>query len=198
MSSKIPLLLHVCCAPCGGGCIAHPKLDEFDCEIKMLYFSNSNLNTFEEYERRLFHVRRLGEYFNIHVEADPYDHAAWQKAVSGFESAPEGGDRCRRCFAYSLGRAAQRAAQKNYRFATSLTVSPRKSSSVIFETAAVFEHFIPLDFKKQNGYLQSTKVAKELDFYRQSYCGCEFSLSERHSASSREITPPPSSAPDKS
>ena len=30
------------------------------------------------------------------------------------------------------------------------------------------------DFKKKNGYLKSIELSKEIDLYRQVYCGCEF------------------------
>ena len=32
------------------------------------------------------------------------------------------------------------------------------------------------DFKKQNGFLKTMEIAKSNNFYRQQYCGCEFSI----------------------
>ena len=43
--------------------------------------------------------------------------------------------------------------------------------------------FEAIDFKKKNGYLIGRNFAKEHGFYRQNYCGCEFS---RRSAGSTE------------
>lgn len=172
------LLLHCCCAPCAGGCVRHPFVSEAELTPEILYFSNSNLNSEAEFARRLECVLKLGEYYGIPVEVDPYDHAAWLSAVRGLEDQPEGGSRCEKCFAYSLSRAAAAAEKHHCSFATSLTVSPRKSSRKIFECGSAWSHFIPLDFKKKNGYLNGTHLAAELDFYRQNYCGCEFSLSE--------------------
>lgn len=194
MEKKL-LLLHICCAPCGAGCMEHPFLEQNHISIARLFFSNSNLDSKEEFDRRLFYVQQLGEIYNIPVEVDPYDHERWHNAVHGYESCPEGGARCPRCFAYSLARTAARAGELGFHFATTLTVSPRKSSKVIFETASVYDNFIPLDFKKQNGYLNGTRRARELDFYRQNYCGCEFSLSPQDKS---EITPPPSNTPSAS
>ena len=188
---KKRLLLHCCCAPCAGGCIGHPLLEESELVPDSLYFSNSNIDSKEEFERRLRWVMELGEKFNIPVEVDPYDHEAWKAAVAGFESAPEGGARCRKCFEFSLSRAALAAGRTGCEFATTLTVSPRKSSRTIFEIASVMPGFVPLDFKKKNGYLNGTKLARELGFYRQNYCGCEFSKGHL----TGEITPPPTSEP---
>lgn len=36
--------------------------------------------------------------------------------------------------------------------------------------------FLKMDFKKQDGFLKTMKLAKENNFYRQQYCGCEFSI----------------------
>ena len=87
MSKKL-LLLHSCCAPCAGGCIDHPQLADFDAEVAVLYFSNSNLDSETEFERRLECVRQLGEKYQIPVEVDTYDHQAWLEAVNGLESCP--------------------------------------------------------------------------------------------------------------
>ena len=36
--------------------------------------------------------------------------------------------------------------------------------------------FLEFDFKKQNGFLLTTKNAKKEGFYRQNYCGCVYSI----------------------
>ena len=37
----------------------------------------------------------------------------------------------------------------------------------------------PFNFKKNNGFLNSIKLSKELGLYRQDYCGCRLSKAER-------------------
>ena len=66
-------------------------------------------------------------------------------------------------------------------FTTTLTVSPHKQSKVIFEVAFELAQkyeliFLDIDFKKENGFLKTMQIAKEENFYRQNYCGCEFSM----------------------
>ncbi len=165
------LLLHICCAPCGAGCIE--RLLDAGRRVR-LYYSNSNILSEEEFELRLASVRRLAEIYSLPLEVDPYDHAAWLNAVRGFEAEPERGARCPRCFDWSLGRSAARAAELGVPFATTLTVSPHKSSRVIFEVGSRFSGFEPIDFKKQDGFLRSRTLANEYGFYRQRFCGCEF------------------------
>lgn len=166
-------LLHICCAPCGGGCVERLKREENVTPV--LYYSNSNLCSKEEFDRRLESVKILAEAYNLRLEVDPYDHEAWLKAVSGFEDAPERGARCEKCFAFNLARAAARAQETESCFATTLTVSPMKSSRTIFAIGENLPGFKPWDFKKKEGYKLSCTIAAELKFYRQNFCGCEFS-----------------------
>ena len=174
---KRDLLLHICCAPCGGGCVDRPEMISPERKVK-LFYSNSNLDSAAEFERRLECVRRLAEYFSLELVVDPYDHTSWLQAISGLESAPEGGARCRKCFEFNLHRTAAAAAAENSAFTTKLSVSPRKSSAVLFETGSQWADFEKIDFKKKDGYLRGTRFAGEQGYYRQDYCGCEFSRRE--------------------
>lgn len=178
------LLLHVCCAPCASACIE--RLFE-DKKIPVLYYSNSNIATEEEYEKRLVCVRQLAEYHDLRLIVDPYDHAAWRKHVSrqtGWESCPEGGKRCALCFEWSLSRTAAEAERLGMGFCTSLTVSPHKNSKMIFDIGGSWKHFEYYDFKKKDGFKRSIELSRRFGFYRQSFCGCEFSMHCRTEAAS--------------
>ena len=158
-----------------------------------MLFANSNIDTAEEFERRRAEAGRLAAHDGVAFVSLPYDHADWlERVAAGFEYAPEKGERCARCFRYSLARTAAYAAAHGYdAFTTSLTVSPHKVSRMVFEagadaawsasakdcggSAAAAPAFLPVDFKKKDGFLRSLRRAAELGLYRQSYCGCEFS-----------------------
>ncbi len=141
-----------------------------------MFFSNSNIGTREEFERRLAAARRLAEADGVELVADGYDHADWLRAVAaGYESEPEKGRRCERCFRYSLARTAAYAAAHGYEaFTTSLTVSPHKPSEKVF-AASDDPRFMRENFKKRDGFMLSVRRSAELGLYRQPYCGCEFS-----------------------
>ncbi len=172
-TNSVLLLLHICCAPCGGSCVER-LLGEG--RSVRLFYSNSNLATQEEFDRRLDSVCRLAEIFQLELEVDPYDHAAWLDAMRGFEAEPERGLRCTECFGFSLARTAARSQELGAHFATTLTVSPHKSSRVIFGTGSRFAGFEAIDFKKRDGFKRSRELAREYGFYLQNFCGCEFSL----------------------
>lgn len=167
------ILLHTCCAPCAAPSAERLVLDGHEV---VLYFSNFNIHPVSEYLKRLKHARNLAEKMNLVIEEDQYDHDVWLRHIQGLENEPEKGARCRKCFEFSLARTSQMAARLGIpAFATTLTLSPHKVSRIIFEIGAQFPGFVPVDFKKQGGFLRSIELTEEYDLYRQSYCGCEFS-----------------------
>ena len=187
-------LLHTCCGPCASACV--PVLKELGREVTM-FFANSNIDTKEEFEKRLGEAKKLAAVDGVKIVALPYDHEEWLREVAaGYEHEPEKGARCARCFRYNLTKAAEYAKAHGFEnFTTSLTVSPHKVSSMIFAAAkshlsSLIPHpsFLEIDFKKNEGFKLSTRRAKELGLYRQSYCGCEFSKWRVHHKSETEST----------
>ncbi len=172
--SSSPILLHACCAPC-----AAPSVERLleNGQAAVLFYSNSNIYPYEEYLKRLSHVRRLADFFTVDVIEDTWDHDAWLKAVRGLENEPEGGKRCQVCFAFNLARTRKKADELNLElFTTTLTLSPHKNSPAIFSIGNRLGGFLKENFKKKDGFRRSLQLSKELNLYRQSYCGCEFSM----------------------
>ncbi|HPI92112.1 MAG TPA: epoxyqueuosine reductase QueH [Deltaproteobacteria bacterium] len=168
------ILLHVCCAPCLTASVERLVQEGYGV---ILFFSNSNIHPEEEYHRRLFEARRLAESLNLELLEDAYDHGAWLDRVRGLEHEPERGKRCLKCFEFNLDRTAAAMKRLGLRgFTTTLTVSRHKSSRDIFAIGRGFEGFVEIDFKKKDGYARSVELSRQLELYRQGYCGCEFSL----------------------
>jgi predicted adenine nucleotide alpha hydrolase (AANH) superfamily ATPase len=173
MSKKEKILLHVCCAPCSTS--VAERLIEQGYKV-ILFFSNSNISPEDEYLKRLAEARKLAEILHLELLEDTYDHQAWLDHIRGFEETPERGARCLKCFEYTLDRTSSRAELlKCPSFTTTLTVSRHKSSQDIFEVGRRYPGFMPIDFKKRDGYVRSITLSKQLDLYRQGFCGCEFS-----------------------
>ena len=179
------VLLHTCCGPCASACI--PRLKDEGHEVA-LYFSNCNIDTADEFTKRLAAAQILANHDGVELYADTYDHARWLREVAaGFENEPEKGARCDRCFEFSLTRALAFAREHGFdAVATSLTVSPHKPSQRIFsagERACALGAgdvlLLHADFKKREGFKLSVQRAAVLNLYRQSYCGCEFSRLQR-------------------
>lgn len=167
------LLLHICCGPCSTHSIERLR----EAYALTGFFSNSNIAPREEYDRRLAEARRWAGSCDVPFVEDAYDHDAWRAAVRGLEQEPERGRRCEACFRYNLGRAARHAREQGFDlFTTTLTISPHKDSALIFRIGEALGPFLAVDLKKQNGFKRSLDLSRQHGLYRQSYCGCEFSL----------------------
>lgn len=176
------LLLHVCCAPCAA---YHSQAKLLSVYRLSWYFDNPNLESQEEYGRRLAVVEEAAKKFSIPLIIQPYEPAPWRALVSGCESDPERGERCRRCYRDRLARTAALAQKQGFDFfSTSLLVSPYKDAAAIRKISqslvvADGPKFLDEDFQADNGYCRSQEFAREQGWYRQKYCGCEFSLGKR-------------------
>ncbi len=174
---KPSLILHACCAPCASSVVERLK-DFFDIT---LYFYNPNMDSLLEYGQRAKEVEKLAQHFGIKYIIEEYNSKDFLQVVKGLEKEKEGGARCQKCFELRLAKTAERAkADGCAYFATTLTVSPLKDACRINEIALIIAkeksvNYLVSDFKKKNGYIRSIQLSKELDLYRQNYCGCAFS-----------------------
>ncbi len=177
---KPALLLHSCCGPCSSA-VLERLLPHYSIT---LFYENPNIDTEEEYLHRLETQRellsRLPGGDTVTLVPGTYDHEAFLDAVKGLENEPEGGRRCDVCFRLRLSRSADMARSLGIpNFTTTLSVSPHKNAALLnriggeLQTDGLF--YLPADFKKKNGYLESIRLSKEYGLYRQEYCGCEFS-----------------------
>ena len=174
---KPRLLMHACCAPCSSACLERIK-NFFDITV---YYYNPNIDSAEEYGKRSAEQERLCKAFGVDFISENYAPQEFYDAVKGFENAPEGGDRCEKCFYLRLKKTAEKAKEKSFEyFTTTLTLSPLKNAALLNEIGArVAEEagvkWLPSDFKKRGGYLRSVELSNEYGLYRQNYCGCIFS-----------------------
>ena len=178
MEGKNKILLHGCCGPCITSPLQRLR-EEFEV---IVYFYNPNIYPEEEYYRRLESARKLSSMWDFELLEGEYHPEIWENAVRGLESEPEGGARCLQCFRMRLKEVCRKAVSLNVmQWTTTLTVSPRKNSRDLFRVGREVTEsggtlFLPIDFKKKNGFLQSVALSREADLYRQNYCGCRFSV----------------------
>ena len=177
---KPRLLLQSCCGPCSSYVLEY--LTQFF-DVTVLYY-NPNIQPEAEYEKRLYYQREVLKHIPAKLMECDYDGAAFEAIARGYENAPEGGERCTRCFLLRLEETAKRAAAGGFDYyCTTLTVSPHKDAERINRIGAEMGEkygvaWLPSDFKKRDGYLRSIQLAKEFDLYRQDWCGCRYSHKE--------------------
>lgn len=184
---KMPtLLLHCCCAPCSTHCL-ETLIEHFDVTT---YFFNPNISPIEEYQQRLQELDRLikgmgyeNKINQLHAHYQPQD---FFDCAKGLENAPEGGERCAKCFYLRLKSTAQKAREGGFEyFSTTLTISPLKNAQLLNEIGMQVAQeegvkWLPSDFKKKNGYINSIRLSEQYGLYRQNYCGCVFSKNGNH------------------
>ncbi|MBO4480455.1 MAG: epoxyqueuosine reductase QueH [Alphaproteobacteria bacterium] len=171
------LVLMSCCAPCSAGAIKQlvdheiPGIDDF-----IVLFFNPNIFPASEYARRMQEQVKYCEKLGVKYVIGNYDHDAWRAAVHGLENEPERGDRCSICFAYRFEYAKRFARENGYDAVASVFGVSRHKNQTQVDTAAESAlddiQYLPV---KWNENLRQ-QINRESDFYRQNYCGCEFSI----------------------
>ena len=194
------ILIHACCGICSGYPIS--LLKEMGYE-PVVYFCNPNIDTKEEFDRRLEAQKIVCMYHWVDLVVEEYNHDEFLSYVSGLENEPERGKRCDKCIELRLKKTAKKATELGInQITTSLVISPHKNfdkisqigKSVVSNLSKFAQEslplknlppeylppeylpleYLPLDFKKKDGFLKTNKLSKELGLYRQNYCGCEF------------------------
>lgn len=186
LGGRVPtLLLHACCAPCSSASLEY--LGRYF-SISLLYY-NPNISPVEEYEKRLYELRRLVRELPLEhpVSIIPcgYRGEDFQRMARGLEGEPEGGARCMECYRLRLEEAAKAAKEHGLEyFTTTLTISPLKNAAAINRIGEELAEkygvkHLPSDLKKKDGYKRSIELSREYGLYRQDYCGCVYSKMER-------------------
>ena len=182
------VLLHTCCAPCSSAIIEIMLQQGI---TPTVFYSNSNIFPLEEYLHRKDECTRYAQSLGLEIVDDDYGHEDWRScAAQGLENEPERGARCLACFKYRLLRATRYASTHGYTVLTTTLASSRwKDLAQVDEAGswacatvnASLDGGIPVTWWGQNwrkGGLQDRRnqLIRELNFYNQQYCGCEYSL----------------------
>ncbi len=170
------ILLHICCA----GCSIYPIkiLRKRDFNVTG-FFYNHNIHPYTECLKRKKTLEDYAKIIDLRV--------IWQKGYNleqflqsvVFREA----DRCTYCYHDRLKAAAHIAKRGKFDFFTStLLYSKFQNHEKIKEIGismgkSVGVPFFYNDFR--NGWKEGIKESKELNLYRQQYCGCIFSEKER-------------------
>jgi hypothetical protein len=145
-----------------------------------IFYYNPNIFPAEEYVRRRDEAKKFFSAEGYEFIEMPYDHANWLNLVRGLEREPERGKRCELCYRERLAETAKYAKDNGFDlFASTLAISPHKDAKLINRLGQELAQqygveFLAGDWKKQEGFRSALAVSREHNFYRQSYCGCEY------------------------
>ncbi len=91
--------------------------------------------------------------------------------------------RCRYCYLLRLHNAARAAKEEGFdAFTTTLLISPYQNLELLKRIGEELQAKVGVRFLYEDlrpGYRESRRMAKELNLYRQKYCGCLYSDAER-------------------
>ena len=108
LESRPRLLLHSCCGPCSSAVIER-LAPHFDLTV---YYYNPNIYPPQEYRRRADEQARLLETLGVPMIEAEYDTDRFD--AIGLADEPEGGARCRACYALRLEQSARYAKEQGY------------------------------------------------------------------------------------
>jgi len=174
---KPKLLVHVCCAPDAAYVIGLLR-ESYDVTG---FFSNSNIQPAEEYGRRLGEARKVAGILGVRLIEDVYDPSLWTRITHKLRNEPEKGRRCDVCYAFRLERTARTASGLGFDvYTTIMSLSPWKKAAALNRIGKMLGrrhgvNFLEADFKKKDGFRKSVALSKDLNLYRQDYCGCLYS-----------------------
>ncbi len=173
------ILLHICCAPCA--CYPIKFLKERGYEVFGLWF-NPNIHPYLEYKKRLEALKELEKIENIRViYLDKYELERFLREVAYREEKPL---RCRICYSMRLETAASVAKHGKFSgFTSTLLYSKFQNRDLILDAGRNAGRkfgvkFLEFDFRE--GWKEGIEISKQLNLYRQQYCGCIYSEKERY------------------
>ncbi|MBR1374122.1 epoxyqueuosine reductase QueH [bacterium] len=119
------ILIPACCGICSGYPIGLLKEMGYS---PVVYFYNPNIDTHEEFNRRLEAQKIVCMYHWVDLVAEDYNHEEYLNYVKGYETEPERGARCDKCIELRLIKTAKKAKELGInKFTTSLVISPHKN-----------------------------------------------------------------------
>lgn len=176
------LLIHICCGVCSVYPLQYLR-QFFDITV---FFSNSNIYPYEEFERRLDALQKYLAHLDddsIRLIVDRYDNENYTKQISVLKEEPEGGKRCYLCYRMRMEETFRYAQKHHYDYCTTvMSISNRKNADWLNEIGEQLEKEYPgviylhADFKKGDGITKNNLLNRELGLYHQDYCGCIYSI----------------------
>jgi predicted adenine nucleotide alpha hydrolase (AANH) superfamily ATPase len=173
----MPVLLHICCAPCSIACAESLRGEGLD---PLGFWYNPNIHPTTEYRARRDAL--AGYAASAGLPLVMRDEYGLRDFLSRVPPDPEA--RCAACYEMRMDAVALAASENGCAaFTTTLLISPYQRHELLRETAESAAKrygvaFLYRDFRKI--FRESQNAARELGLYRQKYCGCIFSEEERY------------------
>lgn len=178
MNEGEKLFLHICCAPCS----LYPvtKLKEEGILLTGFFF-NPNIHPLKEFKKRKETLRQwTAQNKKIPmIWDDSYPLEEWlSRAIPAKE------ERCKGCYLERMIRTAEEAKARGFeQFSTTLLSSTHQKHQWVREAGEEASRITGVRFYYEDwrcGWEWAENKSKELEMYRQGYCGCVLSERDRY------------------
>ena len=171
------LLMHICCGPCTIYPLKSLRMQGHDVAG---FFYNPNIHPYREYVKRQEALLGYAEKILLNV--------IWTKSYQLEEFlmqvAARPQERCVHCLTDRLKQTARQAKENKYdAFTSTLLYSRFQKHDLIRELGEAFGRELGVPFFYQDfreGWNEGVRISKEMEMYRQPYCGCVYSEKERY------------------
>lgn len=174
------ILVHICCGPCAITTVQ--ELLKIGMDVTGFYY-NPNIHPLQEYLRRREGVAQMAERLGIPViyKDEEYDPQVYFRAVTFREP-----NRCLLCYGLRLERTLSIARRGKFdAFTSTLLYSKFQKHDEIRMLGLDIAVGSGVKFYYQDfrvGWSEGISLSKEWGLYRQQYCGCLYSESERYAS----------------
>jgi predicted adenine nucleotide alpha hydrolase (AANH) superfamily ATPase len=170
------ILMHLCCGPCS---IFPVKVLRKEGADIMGFFYRNNIHPYTECLRRQEALEKYAAQINLRViYQEGYDLEGFIQNLVHREA-----DRCRHCYHDRLRTTALIAKRGKFDyFSSTLLYSKFQKHELVRSIGESVAKSVGVPFFYQNfreGWKEGIETSKELEMYRQQYCGCIYSEKER-------------------
>ncbi len=170
------ILLHTCCGPCTVYPLEHLRREDWTVHG---FFYNPYIQPFQELKKRLETLQTLARIEELPlIVREDYDLEDYLRQVAFREE-----NRCMVCYARRIEATARLARKSGFdAFTTTLLYSKMQRHELIEQLCLAAARrsgasFVYVDFR--TGWKKGQEKAREMNLYRQQYCGCILSEKER-------------------
>ncbi len=171
------VLMHLCCGPCA---IYPVKVLRKEGAEVMGFFYKNNIHPYTECLKRQEALEKYAAQIDLRViYQEGYDLEGFIQNIVHREA-----DRCRHCYHDRLRTTALLARRGKFDyFSSTLLYSKFQKHELVRSIGESIAKSVGIPFLYQNfreGWKEGIETSKELQMYRQQYCGCIYSEKERY------------------
>ncbi len=170
------MIIHACCADCSYKLVQSLAKNYERSQLTLFYY-NPNIHPRSEYLARLHALKKISQELKVKLIIPNHQPKLYFQAINTINPLTEKSRRCHACWQLRITKTCQYAQKNNInQFTTTLLSSQYQNTRIISNIAINVAKKYNLKFFQPTNIKQTCQTG----FYKQNYCGCSFSLIEKH------------------